>query len=278
MKTGGLRNKKGYSSSTDISPLLTIITIVRNGEQIIEETIKSVVNQKYNNMEYIIIDGGSTDNTVDVIKKYENSIDFWISEPDKGIYDAMNKGVLFATGKYVNFMNAGDIFFDSNVCDKVANNILVNNSDVIYGDFVAFNDKFNSEIYVKSRPLSKIWTGMIFCHQSVFVKTKILLHFPFDLKYKIVADFKQILAVYNEGYDFEKVEIPISKIAIDGVSYSNMKTIVETIKVIYSIKPYSISVVYFLSQFLKSFFRIIIGEKLTELIRKYKWKFKMRNC
>lgn len=273
MKSGGLRNKGINKSSRENSPLLTIITVVRNGEQFIEDTIKSIINQDYVNIEYIVVDGGSTDNTIEIIGKYENNIDFWISEPDKGIYDAMNKGILLATGQFVNFMNAGDEFYNSNVCNLIANNLMSNDSDVIYGDFVAFDNKFNSEIYVKARPLTKIWTGMVFCHQSVFIKNKILSDFPFDLNYKIVADFKQVLTIYNRAYEFKKLGIPISKITIDGVSYSNMKTIVETIKVIHSIKPYSFSILYFSSLALKCFFRFIIGEKLTGLIRKCKWKF-----
>ena len=261
---------------TDL-PLLSIITVVKNCEETLEETILSVINQNYRNIEYIIIDGMSTDNTLNIIKKYEKRLSHCLSEPDKGIYDAMSKGVLLATGKYVNFMNAGDKFYDSNVCDIIAKNILLNNSAVIYGDFVASNDKFNLDMYVKSRPLTKIWRGMVFCHQSVFIQTKILLDIPFDLKYKIVADFKQILTIYIKGYDFKKLDIPISRVTINGVSYSNNKTLIETIKVIYSIKPLSISIVYFLSLFLNNFFRIIIGSKLTELLRKYKWKFAIKN-
>jgi hypothetical protein len=118
---------------------------------------------------------------------------------------------------------------------------------------------------------------MIFCHQSVFIKRNLLLQIPFDIKFKIVADYKQILSLYCDGYDFKNLEMPISKISIDGVSYSNNKTIIETIKVIYAISPKSLSIFYFIMQFLKSFLRIIIGRKLTNLIRKYKWKLIMAN-
>lgn len=272
MKSGGLRKNEINKLSRENSPLLTIITVVRNGEQIIEETIESVLQQEYNNIEYIIIDGGSTDNTLEKIKKYENSIDLWISEPDKGIYDAMNKGISLATGQFVNFMNAGDKFYDSSVCSIVADSILLSDSDVVYGDFVASDKKFNSEIYVKTRPLEKIWTGMVFCHQSVFIKNKILSDISFNLNYKIVADFKQILTIYNEAYKFKNLGIPVSRIAIDGVSYSNMETIIETIKVVHSIKPYSFSILHFSSLTLRCFLRFLFGKKLTGLVRKYKWK------
>ena len=92
------------------SPLITVITVVFNGEKFLEETILSVINQTYDNVEYIIIDGGSTDSTLEIIKKYEHAIDYWVSEKDKGIYDAMNKGVCLSQGKWVSFLNAADSY------------------------------------------------------------------------------------------------------------------------------------------------------------------------
>lgn len=103
--------------------LISIVTVSYNAVLTIEQTILSVINQTYPNVEYIIIDGGSTDGTVDIIKKYEDKIAYWVSEPDKGIYDAMNKGVVVATGEWINFMNAGDIFTDGDVIDKLFHQI-----------------------------------------------------------------------------------------------------------------------------------------------------------
>ena len=107
---GGLRTKGYFKSLNSQKPLITIITVVYNNQKDIEETILSVINQSYNNIEYLIIDGGSEDNTVDIIKKYDNSIDYWISEKDNGIYDAMNKGCRLATGAGLCFLNSGDKF------------------------------------------------------------------------------------------------------------------------------------------------------------------------
>jgi len=109
------------SQSSPISylPLITVITVVLNGEKTLEETIKSVISQTYPNVEYIIIDGGSTDGTLDIIKKYEDYIDYWVSEPDKGIYDAMNKGIVISFGEWLNMLNSGDLYYNSIVIENI---------------------------------------------------------------------------------------------------------------------------------------------------------------
>ena len=103
-----------HKKNRRLKSLISIITVVFNDKYGLEETILSVLSQTSENIEYIIIDGGSNDGTVDVIKKYEKSIDKWISEPDNGIYDAMNKGIALASGGFINFMNAGDVYASNN--------------------------------------------------------------------------------------------------------------------------------------------------------------------
>ncbi len=107
------------SSPITYLPLITVITVVLNGEKTLEETIKSVISQTYPNVEYIIIDGGSTDGTLDIIKKYEDYIDYWVSEPDKGIYDAMNKGIVISFGEWLNMLNSGDLYYNSMVIENI---------------------------------------------------------------------------------------------------------------------------------------------------------------
>ena len=108
---GGLRTLNYFKKSSEEKPLITVITVVFNGEKHLEETILSVIDQTYDNVEYIIIDGGSTDRTLDIVQKYEHAIDYWVSEKDNGIYDAMNKGILLSAGSFFGFVNADDYLF-----------------------------------------------------------------------------------------------------------------------------------------------------------------------
>ncbi len=119
---GGLRIKGYFKKSFEDKPLISIITVVFNGEKYLEETILSVINQSYDNIEYIIIDGGSTDGTIEIIKKYEDKINYWVSEKDKGIYDAMNKGILLTNqDSYLMWINAGDGLINLNKFIEVYN-------------------------------------------------------------------------------------------------------------------------------------------------------------
>lgn len=117
-------------------PLISIITISYNSCLTIEDTILSVINQTYPHIEYIVIDGGSKDGTVDIIKRYENKISYWISEPDKGIYYAMNKGIAATTGEWINFINCGDSFYDKNVIARLFKDSIGENYSVVYGNTV----------------------------------------------------------------------------------------------------------------------------------------------
>ena len=258
-------------------PLLSIVTVVKNGDIILEKTILNVINQSYTQIEYIIIDGGSTDNTLAIIKKYDASINYWISEPDKGIYDAMNKGIKKATGDWINFMNAGDEFYDLNTCKKIAENISNNDFDIIYGDFAAKNNVFNSEILIKAKHLNSIWKGNMFSHQSCFIKSGILRNNLFNLKYSIVADYDQIISIYLQNHSFFYLAIPIARTLTGGVSYSNLNTYIEQIKVVHSRKPYTLRLYYFIFPIFLNFLRIIIGTKATTFVRQMKWKILSHN-
>lgn len=202
-------------------PKVTIVTVVYNGIDSIEETILSVINQDYTDKEYIIIDGGSTDGTIEIIKKYETRIDHWISEKDKGIYDAMNKGIIMANGEWVNFMNSGDYFFDYRTLSTIFSNISINSSiRVLYGSVCFFNN--NKLIVKQSRPLKSIKLEMPICHQSMLTRAAFLKSYLFDLKYKFASDYDQLYKIYNDSPNgLLDTHCTISRITINGFSESN---------------------------------------------------------
>jgi glycosyltransferase involved in cell wall biosynthesis len=174
------------------NPLISVVTVVFNGENHIERTIKSVINQKYDNVEYIVIDGGSVDGTVDIIKKYDKQIDFWISENDAGIYDAMNKGIKMSNGDFVNFMNASDEFSDEYVLDKVVSDIKSKPvwPDILIGYASIYSQDRRYITLLKPLRFSKlslnIFNTRALCHQAIFVNKNKLLYYNAD--YKIRGD------------------------------------------------------------------------------------------
>ena len=206
-----------------MNPLISIVTVCFNAVNNIEETILSVISQSYENIEYIIIDGGSTDGTVDIIKKYESKIHYWISEPDQGVYDAMNKGINRATGKWINFMNAGDTFYYQNTLELCAN--LLNkerNIDVLYGNTILIYN--NASYLAYPYRLNNLNNHMIFCHQSSLIKRELLENNLFNLEYKIAADYNQIKTLYKQGYKFHHINKPIAYYeAENGISSTRIK-------------------------------------------------------
>lgn len=201
---------------------ITIVTVCYNAVDLIGETIRSVLEQTYADIEYIVIDGGSVDGTNDVIGKYKESISYVVSEADNGIYDAMNKGIKAATGDFVNFLNAGDVFCNSRAVEDVVRGIekTGKSCDVVYGD-VMYKYAFGKK-YVPSKPLTRIRYDMVFSHQSVFVQSGILKNRPFSLKYKLAADYDFLLWAYLNGYSFVQLSIPVSIVDVtDGATNSN---------------------------------------------------------
>lgn len=229
---GELRPLCLKSQSTIESPLISIVTVVFNNVNSLEKTILSVINQSYNNIEYIIIDGGSTDGTIDIIKKYDDKIDYWISEPDKGLYYAMNKGLHLATGKWINFMNSGDSFFQNTTIEEIFSHQY--KDGVIYGD-VLFSFDGSNNVYVEAKPLKKFWKGMQFVHQATFVSTEIMKKFPFDTKYKLIADYNSLYQIFLSNINFHYINLPVCKFLAGGLSDNSPKTIIECQKMIFPI-------------------------------------------
>lgn len=207
--------------------IVTIITVCRNHAQELERTIRSVESQTWQEREYLVIDGASTDDTLDVIKAHEASITRRVSEPDQGIYDAMNKGVRMARGEWVIFMNAGDTFASDDTLQRVFGS--PQNADVIYGDVI------KGEL-VKKAEAPRNAHRMFYCHQSAFVRTRCLREFPFDIRHRMSADFKQVKQLYLSGKTFLQLDFPVANFDTQGVSnrnrsaglYDNIQVIRET--------------------------------------------------
>ncbi len=209
-----------------MSVKVSIITVVFNGEHIIEKTIQSVLSQTYTDFEYIIIDGKSTDRTLEIIDQYKSKIQILVSEKDNGLYDAMNKGLALATGEYVWFMNGGDQIGDPEVLSKIFTSNI--NADIFYSDTALIDEQGKylsllSEIGHNNAPHPLTWKsmerGMVVCHQSFIVKRA--LTNPFDLQYKISADIDWVIQCLKKSKSNHKFNFCISKFMVGGVSSKN---------------------------------------------------------
>jgi len=204
------------NSTFDKLPLITVITVVYNGAKTLEQTIQSVINQSYPNIEYIIIDGGSTDGTLDIIKKYEDYIDYWVSEKDEGIYDAMNKGVSVSFGSWLFFLGSDDLIIFKETFTEIFFETLFN-ADFIYGKVLI---KEKSEMYDGKFSSYKLCIKNI-CHQSIFYNIK---HFKksglYNQKYKILADYEFNMRIWNNSKKIY-VDKVVSIYSIKGISGNN---------------------------------------------------------
>lgn len=208
-REGGLRTRKKVKHSLQNCPLISVITVVYNGEQYLEQTIQSVFEQSYSNIEYIIIDGGSTDNTIKIIEKYADAVDYWISEPDSGIYDAMNKGIQLANGDLIVLLNADDFFPKESLMQVVERF----NSDFVpeaiyYGDAYILYDDLQTKALRKAHLNFKKCMGII--HQTMFVMKSVYLKYGmYDLKYQNTADYDFSLRTFLNQTPYIYVEKPL---------------------------------------------------------------------
>lgn len=209
-------------------PVVSIITITYNASRWLERTILSILSQSYSNIEYIIIDGGSTDGTVDIIKQYASGISYWVSEPDKGIYDAMNKGLQKATGDYVWFINAGDSLYTSDTVQRVVSLVQKKKvlPDIIYGETSIIDEDGNSQGRRRLKAPDKLsWKsfrmGMLVCHQSFITKRTIV---PlYDLAYRYSSDFDWCIRCMKQAKSIYNTRMVLSNFLEGGVSTTQRK-------------------------------------------------------
>lgn len=213
--SGGLRTRGLFKLSSAGRPLVTVITVVFNGIKTLEATIMSVLEQSYDNVEYIVIDGGSSDGTLDLLRKYEFAVDFWVSERDKGIYDAMNKGLRMAQGKWVALLNADDTYFTRDALSKLAaldDDVYVAASDVM----MHTKEGLKRFVIDERRPLYK---NVPYMHTGMFVRSNLyskLGGFRDDLR--IASDIDFIMRIMESGVDVYRFSEPLVVMRDDGVS------------------------------------------------------------
>ncbi|MCM1153471.1 MAG: glycosyltransferase [Muribaculum sp.] len=213
---------------------ISVITVTRNAAPLLKRTIESVSSQSYDDMEYVVVDGASSDESGAIIAR-SAGVDRSISEPDRGIYDAMNKGAALCTGEWVIFMNAGDTFASSDtVCRLMAYADAHPEADVIYGDVIR-SAASSQEGTVKIASDTLKGHRLAFCHQSVICKRKDLIAMPFDTRHRYSADFKFFKSLALKGRRFRHVRFPVARFDTSGVSTThraqgiadNMRVIVE---------------------------------------------------
>lgn len=198
---------------------VSVITINYNNKVGLEKTINSVLSQSAEAIEYIVIDGASSDGSVEIIKEFSDSIDFWVSEKDTGIYNAMNKGISQATGGYCIFMNSGDVFFDANVLEKVMPELdgtAIINGDTLYpsGRYDASPDDVSLSFFMNSTII----------HQSTFIRTDLLKDNNYDEKYRIVSDWKfWVEELIVKGVSYKNIHIPVSIFDENGIGSTNIE-------------------------------------------------------
>jgi len=202
-----------------MSKKISVITVNYNDKAGLERTLESVVNQTWKDFEFVVIDGGSNDGSKELIEKYSDAIDYWVSEPDKGVYNAMNKGIRAANGEFVIFMNGGDTFYDSKVLENVEG-LLTDQYDIYYGD--SHWIKKNSDrkrTYPEKLSFSFFYTSTL-SHQSSFIRKQLFYdHFFYKEEYKIASDWDFfIYTICHANVPYKYLALPVSNFDFFGMS------------------------------------------------------------
>lgn len=247
---------------------ISIVTICRNDAKGLTKTIESIRRQTYSNIEYIIIDGASTDSTLDIIKSNYDIIDKWVSEPDSGIYNAMNKSIERCSGDYVIFMNSGDCFHSHNAIEDVFS--VTQTADVIYGD-VIFDSVQHANCNI--RTLQDFFCKSPFCHQGVFTRLDCVRKERFKETLNIVADWAMFVDLFIGGSTFKYVPVIIAKCQTGGVSSDSGRNNNERLQYLESILTSRITEDYKELQQLKSG---VLYKYYRRIERSKKLKYYMR--
>lgn len=209
------------------TPKFSVITVCYNAEATLEDTIQSVISQTYHHVEYIIVDGASKDRTMDIVNRYRERISVVVSEPDKGLYDAMNKGIRLATGDYLCFLNAGDSFHEDDTLQQMVHSIHGTRlPDVLYGETELVDHEGH---FLRMRRLQApehlTWKsfrqGMLVCHQAFFARRDLVM--PYDLRYRFSADFDWCIKIMKQSKVLHNTHLTLIDYLSEGMTTRNHK-------------------------------------------------------
>ncbi len=218
---------------THFHPKFSIVTVTYNAGEALEDTIQSIITQTYRNVEYIIVDGASTDNTMHIINRYREHINTVVSEPDKGLYDAMNKGLALATGDYVSFLNAGDCLHEDDTLQAIVRSVQTAHEnaaatppDVIYGHTALVDSEGH---FIRMRRLTPpehlTWKsfkqGMTVCHQAFFARRELAP--AYDLQYRFSADFDWCIRIMKKSQTLHNTRLTLIDYLDEGLTTRNRR-------------------------------------------------------
>ena len=228
---GGNRTRGQVKTGVPDRPFITVVTTVLNGERFLEQTIQSVIQQTYKNVEYIIIDGGSKDGTLDIIQKYDHSIDYWVSEADAGIYSGMNKGVALASGDWMSFINADDFLWSDSVLERVATSLASLSPEIqmAYGQIMLLTSG-GENLYVIGKPWDKVKRRfkqvMAIPHPGVMHRRSLFeKNGRFDESFYIAGDYELLLRELKTGDASFIPDIIVTGVRQDGISNKPVQTL-----------------------------------------------------
>ncbi len=258
------------------NPLVSIITVVYNGETFIEQTIQSVLAQTYSNIEYIIIDGASTDGTLVIIKKYETKVAKLVSEKDSGIYNAMNKGLALATGEIIAILNADDYYYPDTI-EQVVNQFNSTNPDVVYGDLTKLRTLNGQDFFKEIQPdITLMEKTMPIFHPATFVKKRVYdVAGGFNEVYKLSSDYDFIYRVYKAGFKFDYLPKALAVFRIGGASNVNCNSYKEGFEILKSHNsPYSAEMKRLICKCKRKRMMGSVAEVMINLLGLSKWNEK----
>jgi glycosyltransferase involved in cell wall biosynthesis len=234
MNEGGMRTSGICKLSSSELPLVSIITVVYNRKTFLEQTIRSVLDQTYGNIEYIIIDGGSTDGSLEIIKKYNDRIDYWLSEPDEGMYYALNKGIRCSSGEYVGICHSDDYFYNCDVVQQLARLLMVEDADICHGDMITLNSdgSFGNRIISEAGKITETNNGII--HPSAFIKKEMFTRFGlYDTSFKSASDYELMVRFYSNGCMFKHLDsiVTVMRVGNHGRISANCYGLLEDFRI-----------------------------------------------